>query len=146
MAYLDATELAREATEPRALACAHLGEGRYRLSLGQGTDLVFTVQALVDFPQGLPPQALDEVEITPARDGLMWPLANYSTFVPGLVLALTGSEAWSQRLLRLDAEAHALDAAARAMGQKGGQAKSAAKSAAARSNGLRGGRPSKRQV
>jgi nucleoid DNA-binding protein len=88
-----------------------------------------TLRIPVDELQGLSGAAaadIEEVEV--AEDGLAlhWDKLDVHFTVPGLVKGLRGTSTWMK-----------------AIGQKGGQAKSADKGEAARANGRRGGRPRK---
>ncbi len=71
---------------------------------------------------------LVEIEITPAGQGLHFPLIDADVFAPALFEGIYGSKAWMK---------HSASAA--------GSTRSPAKSAAARENGKKGGRPRKVQ-
>jgi nucleoid DNA-binding protein len=113
--------------QPRAKTVDFVEEDRLLiLELEDGT----VVRIPVDEMQGLT-KAADEdiknVEIAESGLALHWDLLDVHFTVPGLVKGLRGTAAWMK-----------------AIGQKGGQARSADKSEAARANGRRGGRPRKR--
>ncbi len=73
---------------------------------------------------------LEEIELSPSGFGVHFPKLDAHLYIPGLLEGFMGSRKWM---------------AAR-MGQAGGQSRSRAKKAASRANGLKGGRPRKREV
>lgn len=114
-------------TTPAAVS-AHYDRRRKRVfvRLSSGLDIGF---APAD-TQGLEaarPAELTEIEITPSGFGLHFPRLDADVYLPGLLEGHLGSASFM---------------AAR-LGQRGGKARSLAKSAASRANGKRGGRPRK---
>lgn len=99
---------------------------RILVALHSGVEISVPV-ALAEGLADAPREALAEIEIAPSGLGLHWPQLDVDLYVPALLNGVFGSEAWM----------------ARTMGEKGGRARSAAKTAAARRNGMRGGRPRK---
>ncbi len=73
------------------------------------------------------PNSLADIEISPTGLGLHWPQLDADIYIPGLLQGLFGSKSWM----------------ARALGAKGGQSRSDAKTSASRNNGQKGGRPRK---
>jgi len=73
--------------------------------------------------------ALSEIEISPSGLGLHWPQLDADLYVPALLEGQFGTKGWM----------------ARELGAAGGKSRSSAKSNAARANGLKGGRPRKKQ-
>ena len=76
------------------------------------------------------PAQLEEIELSPSGFGVHFPKLDADLYIPGLLEGLMGSKRWM---------------AAR-LGQAGGQSRSRAKKAASRANGLKGGRPRRREV
>lgn len=74
---------------------------------------------------GAAPDALADIEISPAGLGLHWPQLDADLYLPALLQGVFGSRRWM----------------AAQLGSTGGQARSPAKAAAARANGRKGGRP-----
>jgi hypothetical protein len=82
--------------------------------------------------QGLESATKDQiarVEILGNGTGLHWPALDVDLYVPSLIRGVYGSKNWMAKI-----------------GRRGGSAKSAAKKKAARANGLRGGRPGRKQL
>jgi hypothetical protein len=93
---------------------------RILLELTNGYLIGVPVQALPHLASATRAQLAD-VELSPEGGGLHFPALDADYSVPALVLAMT----------------------AREIGQRGGRAKTTAKTDAARANGTRGGRPRK---
>jgi hypothetical protein len=73
---------------------------------------------------------LEEIELSPSGFGIHFPRLDADFYVPALLEGFLGSRKWM---------------AAR-MGEAGGRSRSRAKKAAARANGLKGGRPRRKEV
>jgi len=73
---------------------------------------------------------LAEIELSPSGFGIHFPRLDADFYVPSLLEGFLGSRKWM---------------AAR-MGEAGGRSRSKAKKAAARANGLKGGRPRRKEV
>jgi hypothetical protein len=69
------------------------------------------------------------VEILGNGTGLHWPALNLDHYVPSLLRRIYGNKTWMAEI-----------------GRSGGSVKSAAKKRAARANGLKGGRPRRKEV
>jgi hypothetical protein len=76
------------------------------------------------------PGQLEEIELSPSGFGVHFPKLDADLYIPGLLEGLMGSKRWM---------------AAR-LGQAGGQSRSRAKKAASRANGLKGGRPRRKEA
>jgi hypothetical protein len=76
------------------------------------------------------PAQLEEIELSPSGFGVHFPKLDAHLYIPGLLEGFMGSKKWM---------------AAR-LGQVGGQSRSRAKKAASRANGLKGGRPRRKEV
>jgi len=76
------------------------------------------------------PAELEEIELTPSGLGMHFPKLDADLYIPGLLEGFMGSRKWM---------------AAR-LGQAGGQSQSRAKKAASRANGLKGGRPPRKEA
>ena len=74
-------------------------------------------------------EQLARVEILGNGTGLQWPALNLDYYVPSLLRRVYGTKRWMAEI-----------------GRSGGSAKSVAKKRAARVNGLRGGRPRRKEV
>lgn len=74
-------------------------------------------------------QQIAEVEITGHGTGLHWPSLDLDYYLPGLLRRIYGTRQWLATI-----------------GRKGGIATTRAKRKAARANGLKGGRPAKKQL
>ena len=85
---------------------------------------------MVEGLQEAKPRDLQEIEITPSGFGLHFPRVDADVYLPGLLGGQAGSNRWM----------------AAKLGQRGGSARSAAKTAAARANGKLGGRPRKNEA
>ena len=112
---------------PRAVS-AHYDQARNRVivALTNGVEVGFAPENAQGLEQAKAAD-LDIIEITPAGLGLHFPKIDADIYVPALLEGVLGSANWMARL----------------MGEKGGKARSSAKSAAARQNGHKGGRPRK---
>ncbi|MGA2204514.1 MAG: DUF2442 domain-containing protein [Terriglobales bacterium] len=73
---------------------------------------------------------LAEIELSPSGFGIHFPRLDADFYVPALLEGFLGSRKWM---------------AAR-MGEAGGKSRSRAKKAAARANGLKGGRPRRKEI
>ena len=74
-------------------------------------------------------EQIARVEILGHGTGLHWPDLDVDFYVPGLLRGVYGNKKWMAQI-----------------GRSGGSAKSAAKKRAARVNGLKGGRPRRKEV
>jgi hypothetical protein len=74
-------------------------------------------------------EQIRQVEILGKGTGLHWPALNLDYYVPSLLRRIYGNRKWMAEI-----------------GRSGGSAKSPAKKKAARVNGLKGGRPRRREV
>ena len=74
-------------------------------------------------------EQIAQIEILGNGTGLHWPALNLDYYVPSLLRRIYGNKRWMAEI-----------------GRSGGSAKSAAKKRAARVNGLKGGRPRRREV
>jgi len=101
---------------------------RVIISLHTGLELALPPH-LVEGLADATPDALSEIEISPSGLGLHWPQLDADLYVPALLEGQFGSKQWM----------------ARQLGAAGGKSHSPAKSNAARANGLKGGRPRKKQ-
>jgi hypothetical protein len=127
--YAEATERGeRIFAAPTAAVSAHYDRARGRIvvCLRSGVEVSFSPEDAQGLEDATPAQ-LSEIEITPMRDGLLWPQLDADLWIPGMLEGIMGTRKWM---------------AAR-LGQAGGQATSPAKKAASRANGKLGGRPKK---
>ena len=74
-------------------------------------------------------EQIGQVEILGNGTGLHWPDLDVDHYVPGLLRRVYGNKQWMAEI-----------------GRSGGSARSAAKKRAARANGLKGGRPRRRET
>jgi Protein of unknown function (DUF2442) len=74
-------------------------------------------------------EQIARVEILGNGTGLHWPALNLDHYVPSLLRRIYGTKSWMAEI-----------------GRSGGSVKSAAKKRAARANGLKGGRPGKKNL
>jgi hypothetical protein len=74
-------------------------------------------------------EQIADVEILGHGTGLHWPALNVDHYVPGLLRRVYGTKSWMAEI-----------------GRNGGSVKSVAKKRAARANGLKGGRPSQKEI
>jgi hypothetical protein len=74
-------------------------------------------------------EQIAQVEILGNGTGLHWPDLDVDHYVPGLLRRVYGNKQWMAEI-----------------GRSGGSARSAAKKRAARANGLKGGRPRRRET
>jgi len=79
--------------------------------------------------QSAPKDQVAQVEIVGRGTGLHWPTLDLDFYVPGLLRGIYGSKKWMAEI-----------------GRSGGSVKSAAKKRAARANGLKGGRPRRKEI
>jgi Protein of unknown function (DUF2442) len=127
-----ATERARKMEEkfPRAIAAYHdRATGRVVVELSSKIAVSFHPQDA----QGLEHAKaadLEEIELSPSGFGIYFPMLDADLYVPALLEGFLGSRKWM---------------AAR-MGEAGGRSRSKAKKRAARANGMKGGRPRRREV
>jgi nucleoid DNA-binding protein len=115
--------------QPRAKAVDFLDQERMLvLELQDGTVVRIPVDELQVLTRAAP-EDIKDVEIAEGGLALHWDRLDVHFTVPGIVKGLRGTAAWMK-----------------AIGKKGGQAKSENKRQAARVNGRRGGRPRKEEV
>ncbi|HWN49361.1 MAG TPA: DUF2442 domain-containing protein [Xanthobacteraceae bacterium] len=100
--------------------------GRVVVRLSSGIDVGFSPRDTQGLETAKPAQ-LDPIEINPSGLGLHFPKLDADLYLPALLDGVLGSRRWM---------------AAR-LGERGGRARSPAKSAASRKNGKFGGRPRK---
>jgi hypothetical protein len=97
---------------------------RIVVSLDTGLELAFS-PSLAEGLAGASPEALADVEISPAGLGLHWPKLDADVYIPALLQGIFGSRRWM----------------AAQLGAAGGRARSETKAASSRTNGRKGGRP-----
>jgi Protein of unknown function (DUF2442) len=119
-----------QGTFPRAV-CAHYdrASGRVVVELSSKIAVSFRpgdAQGLEDAKAA----DLAEIELSPSGFGIHFPRLDADLYVPALLEGFLGSRKWM---------------AAR-MGEAGGKSRSRAKKAAARANGLKGGRPRRKEI
>ena len=123
------TRMAAERCHAHATAARYnRRNNRVIVSLHTGLELALPphlVEGLADATA----DALSEIEISPSGLGLHWPQLDADLYVPALLEGQFGTKEWM----------------ARELGAAGGKSRSSAKSNAARANGLKGGRPRKKQ-
>ena len=108
---------------------AHYDQESSRLIVTLHNDIELAVPVrLIEGLAGADPAALSEIELSPSGLGLHWPALDADVYVPALFDRMFGTRSWMASIL----------------GSEGGRATSPAKAAAARSNGQKGGRPTKR--
>jgi len=100
--------------------------GRVIVRLTSGIDVGFSPHDTQGLETAKPAQ-LDPIEISPSGLGLHFPKLDADLYLPALLDGVLGSRRWT---------------AAR-LGERGGRARSPAKSASSRKNGKLGGRPRK---
>jgi hypothetical protein len=103
--------------------------GKVVVELSSKLTLSFSPQDAQGLENAKPAQ-LEEIELSPSGFGVHFPELDADLYIPGLLEGFMGSKKWM---------------AAR-LGQVGGQSRSRAKKAASRANGLKGGRPRRREV
>ncbi len=103
--------------------------GRVVVELSSKLALSFSPQDAQGLDNGKPAQ-LEEIELSPSGFGVHFPQLDADLYIPGLLEGFMGSRKWM---------------AAR-LGQAGGQSRSRAKTAASRANGLKGGRPRRKEA
>ena len=79
--------------------------------------------------QSAPKDQIAQVEIVGGGTGLHWPSLDVDLYVPGLLRGIYGTKKWMAEI-----------------GRSGGSVRSAAKKRAARVNGLKGGRPRRKEI
>ena len=99
---------------------------RVVVALSTGVELAFPTR-LAEGLAGASPEALADIEISPAGLGLHWPRLDADLYVPALLQGVFGSKSWM----------------ARQLGAEGGRSRTVAKVTASRANGRKGGRPKK---
>jgi hypothetical protein len=118
--------LESERHEPRAKSVHYDGDAKkIILHLKDNSRLAIEAE-LIQGLENANDEGRSDVEIQGDGYALHWETLDVDISVPGLVKGIYGTKAWMTHL-----------------GQKGGQAKSEAKSEAARANGKKGGRPPK---
>jgi hypothetical protein len=127
-----AMERARKMQEkfPRAV-CAHYDRASGRVVIELSSKIAVSFRP--DDAQGLEhakPADLAKIELSPSGFGIHFPRLDADLYVPALLEGFLGSRKWM---------------AAR-MGEAGGRSRSKLKKAAARANGLKGGRPRRKEV
>lgn len=117
----------RHAAGPTAVA-AHYDRRNDRVvvSLSSGIDISFSPRNAQGLDKAKAVE-LNEIEISPSGLGLHFPKLDADLYLPPLLEGFLGSKRWM----------------ASRLGERGGQARSEAKTAASRRNGKLGGRPRK---
>lgn len=100
----------------------NLDSGKLLLNLHNGAQVALPVSA-IGVLRGHTASELLEVEISPARDGLLWRSIDVGISAPGLLTDFFGSAVHAR------------------LGSVGGRRATAVKARAARKNGSKGGRP-----
>ena len=114
---------------PRAVSARYdRASGMVVIELSSKLTLSFSPQDAQGLENAKPVQ-LEEIELSPSGFGVHFPKLDAHLYIPGLLEGLMGSKKWM---------------AAR-LGQAGGQSRSRAKKAASRANGLKGGRPRRKE-
>jgi len=114
---------------PRAVSARYdRANGKIVVNLSSKLTLSFSPQDAQGLENATPAQ-LEEVELSPSGFGVHFPKLDAHLYIPGMLEGLMGSRKWM---------------AAR-LGQVGGQSRSRAKKAASRANGLKGGRPRRKE-
>lgn len=124
--YEDAARRGGErASRPMRALSAHYdrGTGRVMVELGNGCVFGFPSE-LGQGLEGATPDQLEDVQVSPAGDGLHWESLDADLHVDFVMRGIFGNSRWMAEL-----------------GRAGGRVKSAAKARAARANGQKGGRP-----
>jgi hypothetical protein len=115
----------------------HVTQAEYRpgpgldlliLKLSDGRRHVIPRESLQGLQSGTKEQ-LARIEIVGRGTGLHWPDLDADLYVPGLLRGVYGNKKWMAEI-----------------GRRGGSVKSAAKKKAARVNGLKGGRPRRKEI
>jgi uncharacterized protein DUF2442 len=121
-------QLRRES--PHAVSARYdRASGRVVVELSSKLTLSFSPQDAQGLEDAKPTQ-FEEIELSPSGFGVHFPKLDADLYIPGLLRGLMGSRKWI---------------AAR-LGQAGGQSRSRAKKAATRANGLKGGRPRRKDI
>jgi len=114
---------------PRAVSARYdRASGMVVIELSSKLTLSFSPQDAQGLENAKPVQ-LEEIELSPSGLGVHFPKLDADLYIPGLLEGFMGSRKWM---------------AAR-LGQAGGQSRSRAKKAASRANGLKGGRPRRKE-
>lgn len=114
---------------PRAVSARYdRANGKVVVDLSSKLTLSFSPQDAQGLENATPAQ-LEDVELSPSGFGVHFPKLDAHLYIPGMLEGLMGSRKWM---------------AAR-LGQVGGQSRSRAKKAASRANGLKGGRPRRKE-
>jgi hypothetical protein len=123
----NARAVRRHATGPTAVA-AHYDRRNDRVvvSLSSGIDISFSPRNAQGLDKAKAAE-LNAIEISPSGLGLHFPKLDADLYLPPLLEGFLGSKRWM----------------ASRLGERGGQARSEAKTAASRRNGKLGGRPRK---
>jgi hypothetical protein len=100
------------------------GTSYLRLFFRDGTRLFVPVKRIEEIADA-EPEALNQVEVSPARDAISFPALDADIYVPGLLSDLYGAKILAEK------------------GRIGGQRTSFVKRQAVRENGKKGGRPKK---
>jgi hypothetical protein len=115
---------------PHAVSAGYdRASGKVVIDLSSKLTLSFSPQDAQGLENARPAE-LEEIELSPSGFGVHFPKLDANLYVPGLLEGPMGSTKWM---------------AAR-LGQLGGQSRSKAKKAASRANGLKGGRPRRKEV
>ena len=115
---------------PHAVAARYdRASGKIVVELSSKLTLSFSPQDAQGLENATPAQ-LGEIELSPSGLGVHFPKLDADLYIPGLLEGFMGSKKWM---------------AAR-LGQAGGQSRSRAKKAASRVNGLKGGRPRRKEM
>jgi hypothetical protein len=131
-AFYKAGEEARRAT-PHAVAVSYNSAAQiYTLSMLAGGVLSFTVSQVPEIA-GATPEQLANVELWPSGGSIRWPQLDMDISITGLVMDIVAGEGWraAYRSILL---------------QEARATKTPKRAAAARENGLKGGRPRKRDA
>jgi hypothetical protein len=114
---------------PRAVSARYdRANGKVVVDLSSKLTLSFSPQDAQGLEDATPAQ-LEDLELSPSGFGVHFPKLDAHLYIPGMLEGLMGSRKWM---------------AAR-LGQVGGQSRSRAKKAASRANGLKGGRPRRKE-
>ncbi len=120
-------------SEQKAVSACYVARSRrMKIDLASGITLLFPSD-LVQGLAGVPPSALEEVEILAGGTILHWETLDVDLGVDNLMKGIFGTHAWMKQLFS-------------DMGRKGGSSRSRSKIQASRANGRLGGRPRKSGV